>query len=156
MAVRDALAKSDVFQGLSDAHLALIEPLCKPATFEEGALVLEEDGRGGACFILVAGRVDIEIRPPFETKAPQRIATLKPGSLFGEVSLLDGFLRSANARASERSEVLAIDDKGLRALLEREPAIGFRVMKNLARILAERLRDMNMRLRNTLSEMLYY
>ena len=32
--------------------------------------------------------------------------------------------------------------------MESEPALGYKVMKNLARILATRIRDTNMKLRN--------
>lgn len=154
--VRDALKRSGVFQGLDEGELERIEALCERKQFPEGALIVEEDGRGGQVFLLLTGRVDIEIRPPFDGKRAQKIATLRSGELFGEVSLVDGFLRSANARAAEACSVLSIDDSKLRAVMDADPALGFKVMKNLARILATRIRDTNMKLRNTLSEIQYY
>ncbi len=154
--MRDSLKRSGVFQGLDDRELALIEALCDRKEIAEGTLILEEDGKGGQVFLLLSGRVDIEIRAPFDGKRAQKIATLRSGELFGEVSLVDGFLRSANARAAESCTVLCLDDKKLRALMESDPALGFKVMKNLARVLATRIRDTNMKLRNTLSEITYY
>jgi CRP-like cAMP-binding protein len=154
--LRDALKHADVFKGLTEDELSKVEKLCRTDQVAEGVLILEEDKKGGSVFLLLSGRVDIEIRPPFDAKAAQRIATIKPGELFGEITLVDGFLRSANARAVESCTIASIDDAKLRDLMERETAVGYKVMKNLARVLAGRVRDTNMRLRNTLSEMLYY
>jgi CRP-like cAMP-binding protein len=154
--VREALRRSGVFQGLDDKDLAKIEALCEKKEFPDAALILQEDQKGGQVFILLSGRVNIEVRSPFDQKASQPIATLRSGELFGEVSLVDGFLRSANARAAEKCEVLSMDDGKLRALMDGDPALGYKVMKNLSRILAARIRDTNMKLRNTLSEITYY
>ena len=154
--VREALRRSGVFQGLSDEELGKVEALCLKREFREGELIIEEDRKGSYVFLILAGRVQIEVRSPFDPKRSQPIALLRSGELFGEVSLVDGFLHSANARAAERCEVLALDDGKLRALMDSDPALGFTIMKNLARILAARLRETNMKLRNTLSEITYY
>jgi CRP/FNR family transcriptional regulator, cyclic AMP receptor protein len=156
LTTRDALHRSGVFQGLDDKELAKIEALCERRVFPDGTLIVQEDQKGGQVFLLLAGRVNIEVRSPFEQGRTQTIATLRSGELFGEVSLADGFLRSANARAAEGCEVLSLDDAKLRAAMDADPALGYKVMKNLARVLATRIRDTNMKLRNTLSEITYY
>jgi CRP-like cAMP-binding protein len=154
--IHDALRRSGVFQGLDDRELSKIEALCERREFVDGTLIVQEDSKGGQVFLLLSGRVHIEVRSPFEAGRSQTIATLRGGELFGEVSLADGFLRSANARAAERTEVLSIDDAKLRAAMEADTTLGYKVMKNLARVLATRIRDTNMKLRNTLSEITYY
>jgi CRP-like cAMP-binding protein len=154
--VPEVLRRSGVFQGLSEEELARIEALCEKRDFAEGTLIVEEDGRADQIFVILTGRVDIEIRSPEGGKRAQKIATLRAGELFGEVSLVDGFLRSANARAADPCAVISIDDAKLRALMEAQPSLGYKVMKNLARVLAMRIRDTNLKLRNTLSEIQYY
>jgi CRP/FNR family transcriptional regulator, cyclic AMP receptor protein len=156
LSTRDALHRSGVFQGLDEKELAKIEALCERREFADGTLIVQEDQKGGQVFLLLSGRVSIEVRSPFEAGRAQTIATLRSGELFGEVSLADGFLRSANTRAAEKCEVLSIDDGKLRAAMEDDPALGFKVMKNLARVLAARIRDTNMKLRNTLTEITNY
>jgi hypothetical protein len=44
---------------------------------------------------------------------------------------------------------------GLRRLLEENPALGYRVMENVARLLAGRIRETNLKLRNTIANLLY-
>lgn len=151
--MRDALRKSEVFSKLSDDEVAKIEPLCQLTSFEPGHLVIEEDQKGGRCFVIVKGRVDIEIRNPFGEDTT-KIATIRAPDMLGELSLVDGFLRSANARASDKVTVIAVDDTRLRALMEQDASIGYKLMREISKILATRIRDTNLKLRNALADII--
>lgn len=153
---QEAARRSDVFAHLSDEQLERVLALAKITTAAEGEQILEEDSKGQACYLVVTGRVDIEVRAPFPGRGPQKIATIKTGEVFGELSLVDGFLRSATARASEPVELLGFDNKELEALMEEDPRIGYRIMRNVGNILSARMRTTNMKLRNALSDILYY
>lgn len=152
----DLLKRSDIFNGLTEEQLARVIDLAQPQVFAEGQTVLEEDQRGTRCYFMTAGRVDIEIRAPFPGRGPQKIATVKAGEMFGELSLVDGFLRSASARAIEPTEVLAFDNTALEGLMDDDPRIGYRIMRNIANVLSARIRTTNMKLRNALSDVFYY
>ena len=105
---------------------------------------------------LVEGRVDIEIRSSFAGKGTQRIATLKRGETFGELSLVDGYLRSATAKAVDKVTVLSFPNDKLESLMESDPRAGYRIMRNIANVLSSRIRNTNMKLRNALTDILYY
>ena len=45
--------------------------------------------------------------------------------------------------------------EGAFELMEEEPRLGFRVMENIARLLARRIRETNLKLRNTIANLLY-
>jgi len=152
----DLLKRSDAFAGLSDAQLGKLTALAQPVSFAEGDVLLEEDQRGTRFFLITAGRVEVIVRAPFEGKQSQSLATLKAGEVVGELALVDGFLRSATGRAQEAVEALAFENKDVQALMEAEPAIGYRVMRNLAGQLAQRIRTTNMKLRNALGDIFYY
>jgi CRP/FNR family transcriptional regulator, cyclic AMP receptor protein len=152
----ELLKRSDMFGQLTEEQLTRVADLAAPQTYAEGAVIIEEDQPASRCFFVISGRVDIEIRPPYAGRGPQRIAQIKAGEVFGELSLVDGFLRSATARAVEPVEVLVFENKKLEALLEEDPRIGYRVMRNVANILSARIRTTNMKLRNAISDVLYY
>jgi CRP-like cAMP-binding protein len=152
----DLLRRSDVFAGLSDAQLAKLTGLAHQTNFEEGEILLAEDERGGRFFLVTKGRVEIEVRAPFEGRAPQVLATIKAGEVLGELSLVDGFLRSATGRALEPVEALAFENKDVLELMADDTAIGYRVMRNLGAQLAQRIRTTNMKLRNALGDTFYY
>ncbi len=152
----ELLKRSDIFGGLTDEQLGRVLDLAQPQVFGEGQVILEEDQRGTRCYFMTAGRVDIEIRPTFAGRGAQKIATVKSGEMFGELSLVDGFLRSASARAIEPTEVMAFDNAALERLMEEDPTIGYRIMRNIANVLSARIRTTNMKLRNALSDVFYY
>ena len=154
---RNLLKHSQVFEGLSDEQVDRVAELGQVETFPEDTVVVEEDKAGKSCYFVLKGRVDIEIRSPFGgSDKVQKIATIKRGEMFGELSLVDGFLRSASARAVEAIEVLAFENTRLEQLMEDDPRIGYQIMRNVANVLSSRIRTTNMKLRNTLSDILYY
>jgi CRP/FNR family cyclic AMP-dependent transcriptional regulator len=152
----DMLSRSDMFEGLKAEQITVVHAIGEVRAFDEGSVIVQEDEKAEACFFLLSGRVDIEIRATYSGRGPQKIATMKKGEVFGELSLVDGFLRSATARAADKVEVLAFDNSKLEALMDADPKAGYRIMRNVANILSSRIRTTNMKLRNALSDILYY
>ena len=68
------------------------------------------------------------------------------GQVFGELSLVDKRSRSATAICEGDCELIAIDREKLAELFERDSRIGYIVMRNLAELLAGRLRRTNLQL----------
>ena len=73
------------------------------------------------------------------------LAVLGPGELFGEMAFLDGYNRSAQARALEESSVLMVPYEELRRLYEDTPA----ALWSAVQLLARRLRAMDRALSDT-------
>jgi len=151
---RELLKRSQVFAGLNDEQLARLHTLGEACTFEENEVIVEEDKQGVDCYFVLGGRVDVIIRSPFGS-ASQKIATIKRGEMFGELSVVDGFLRSATAKASDPVSALRFSNAKLEELMDDDPRIGFQIMRNLANVLSSRIRNTNMKLRNALSDILY-
>lgn len=150
---RDVLRKCEIFEGLGEAELDKVEALVEPVKFATGNLLMQEDEKGGRLYVILNGRVDIEIQSP-STKDATRIATVRQGELLGEMCLVDGYRRSASGRAAGEVTALAIDDGKLRGLMDQDPAIGYRLMRSIAKLLASRVRDTNLRLRNALADII--
>lgn len=151
---RELLKRSQVFAGLDDEQLTRVLDLGEACAFPENEVIVIEDKQGVDCYFVLGGRVGIEIQSPFGS-ATQKIATIKRGEMFGELSLVDGFLRSATARANDEVVALRFNNARLEELMEDDPRIGFRIMRNLANVLSSRIRNTNMKLRNALSDIIY-
>ena len=151
---RELLKRSQVFAGLDEDQLDRVHALAEAASFAEDEVIVEEDKQGVECYFVVSGRVDIIVRSPFGN-ASQKIAQIKRGEMFGELSLVDGFLRSATAKASDPVSALRFSNAKLEELMDNDPRIGFTIMRNLANVLSSRIRNTNMKLRNALSDILY-
>ena len=147
----DALRYSECFKGLDKEALLKVANLCEVRNYEKGEEIFHELDPGETLYVIVQGVVDVMISRPLESGNDIKIAPLKAGSCFGEISLVDGCFRSASVEAHMDVELLAISDAQLRALFGNDNEIGYIFMLNTARILSTRIRDANMRLRNVMA-----
>lgn len=102
--------------------------------FDAGDVIFREGEPGTEAYLLEAGRVRLikKIRG-----AERSLMVLKPGDLFGESALLGGAPRWSTAIALSRGIALALDQATLQNLVERNPAVALRIVKQLV----GRLRD---------------
>ncbi len=84
--------------------------------------------------------MSIKVRLDRDARA-RRLATFTPGVMFGEMALLEGKRRSADAFAKgERVVLWALTHERFHAIEREDPHLGTRIHQNLARELAARLR----------------
>lgn len=103
-------------------------------SFEAGEVVFREGEPGTNAYLLEEGRVRLIKR----VRGVERsLMVLKPGDLFGESALLAGAQRSSTAIAVTPGFALSLDQQTLQNLLERNPVVASRLIKQLVR----RLRD---------------
>jgi CRP/FNR family transcriptional regulator, cyclic AMP receptor protein len=127
----------------SDADRSGSEPIATDADrlharfgrrFESGEVIFREGEATTEAYLLEEGRV----RLIKKVRGIERsLMVLRPGDLFGESALLPGALRSSTAIALSGCVALALDHKTLQNLLEHNPAVASRVVKQLVL----RLRD---------------
>jgi len=102
--------------------------------FEVGDVIFREGEEGLNAYLLEEGRVRLIKR----VRGVERsLMVLKPGDLFGESALLSGATRSSTAIALTAGLALSLDQATLQNLLERNPVVAGRLVKQLVR----RLRD---------------
>jgi CRP-like cAMP-binding protein len=76
-----------------------------------------------------------------ETNNFRHIATLTPGNITGELAMLDGGQRSADLRAGpEGATMLVLERERLTVMADDDPELGTRVLWNIARAMALRVR----------------
>jgi len=73
----------------------------------------------------------------------EALAILAPGDAFGEMSLIDDFPRSADARVHERCRVLVVDKDAMEDLLFLHKELAYEILWNFVQILSARLRETN-------------
>ena len=78
---------------------------------------------------------------------PATVNVLGPGSLIGEMSLVDGAARSASCTASTDVHCAVLTRSALETLITEQPATAAKLMTAVAQRLAERLRESSHKLR---------
>ena len=127
----DSLSSIPLFLDLDDTELANVEEHCTPRKYPKNSMVILEEEFGDIIFIILEGTVKIT-RVNDEGKEVI-LALLGAGEIFGEMAILDGEARSANALAQEDCELLAIQKSEFLNLLRRNFKISFALMRELAK-----------------------
>ena len=157
MSFANSLKQADIFFELTPAQLELVAALCEERWCKSGDIIFEENAASDELYIIAQGDIDIQVDPSLvggedmKSPGPTTIATLRRGQSFGEVALVDQGLRSATARCAANNTHLVIlpRDKLIR-LCDTNPALGYRLMRNLAADLALKIRSTDMRIREEL------
>jgi CRP/FNR family cyclic AMP-dependent transcriptional regulator len=135
----DVLEKVEMFHGLSPTQLESLAQISVEKKYRRGETVFTERSTGGEVYIIKKGKVCIELglKGKPNTATVQRLGA---GQIFGELALVDKRSRSATVICENDCEIITIDRSRLDELFERDSRLGYIVMKNLAQLLAERLR----------------
>jgi CRP/FNR family transcriptional regulator, cyclic AMP receptor protein len=128
------------FDELSDRQLKTVSSILFERKYETDELIFEEGQPGAALFLILDGKVAVEMRRENHTMT---LATLERGAFFGEMALLDGAPRSANVRSLEPTYTLALYRNDLSGLIQQDPRTACQIYRALAHIIGDRLRSTN-------------
>ena len=128
------------FNELSDRQLKTVSSILFERRYETDELIFEEGQPGAALFLILDGKVAVEMRRENHTTT---LAILERGEFFGEMALLDEAPRSANARSLEQTYALALYRNDLSQLIQRDPQTACQIYRALAHIIGDRLRSTN-------------
>ena len=137
MAHEDLLAATDFFRDVGRDQLTEFEKRGAVRVLVRGDVLFDEGGIPSELFVVLSGRIAIASRSIDGRESV--FALMEPGDLFGEMGLLDGLPRSAEARALESSQVLAIPSEPVRTMFEADPAL----LWGVVRLLSGRIRAMD-------------
>jgi CRP-like cAMP-binding protein len=147
----EALAKTPFFRGLDEAELSHIASHCSERTYAVGEICQTEGQPGDRVNIILKGRAGAVVRIPNISYVSSEIIidSLVAGDVFGWSSLIKTTPWST-LRVIESMDVLYIGTLDLLKLCENNNHIGYVVMKNLASLIASRLRRNRMSTLNAL------
>ena len=134
------LKMNPMFADLGADELARISGLCHTQQLGVGEMLFQKGDPGDALFGVRRGQIRIETGASDGSRLTLNF--MGPGDLFGEVAVLDGQSRTADATAGEPSELFVLRREDFLGHLEREP----RVAVKLIQLLCQRIRWMSERM----------
>lgn len=137
----ERLRDIELFKGLKPAALERIARVASEEHHARGTMIFQHGDAGDKLYLILEGKVRISREVP--GMGEEALAILGPGELFGEMALLDESPRSADARAHERCQLLAIAKDGFDDLLFMDKDLAYEVLWSMVRMLANRLRETN-------------
>ena len=130
-----ALADVAAFAGLGDTALDRIEKRCRWLELQPDMQIFSRGDAADAVFAVVSGG-PVRIGTIGRSSKGLMVEMLRPGDIFGELGVLDGGVRSADAHAEGRVRLLRIGASVFLDALNTYPTLG----SNLCRLMTARLR----------------
>ncbi|HUF77431.1 MAG TPA: cyclic nucleotide-binding domain-containing protein [Thermoanaerobaculia bacterium] len=140
----DLASKRKLFaeQRLSSLEINFLSTLSQERKLAPGEILFREGDLGDEMYVLLDGRV--MIYKYIQGAGEEALAFLERGDYFGEMALIDGEPRSADARADEGGAVvLAISGEVLSGILDLGKVSSLPLLKILCGLVAKRLRELD-------------
>ena len=119
------------FGNLRLDQLRALARVCGEVSMAEGKTIIKQGDVGDGLYIVVEGSVRVERKVP-NSKTPIYLFSLGTSEVFGEISLLDGGVRTANVVAETPVFLLAIKRDALDDALEDDPSIAMGMLRAMA------------------------
>ena len=104
---------------------------CEPAFFPAGTFLISEGDFGDSMFAIVSGEASVTLH---DARGDEHgVASIRPGEIVGEMSLLTGMPRNATVKALSDGEVLEVDKAALANVLWMSPDLVERFVEMLFR-----------------------
>ncbi len=129
-------------QGLSGGELETLADLSSVKRFPGGTYLFREGDEGQEMYVVLEGKVMISKFIP--GGGEEALAILDRGDFFGEMSLIDGEPRSADAKAFEGpATVVTFDEQTLSEIMAMDPRGARSFLLLLCRLICKRLREID-------------
>src|SRR5215210_7566178 len=130
MDARSALAKVPLFAELRCEEFERLSADLRRRRYPKGAVIFWRGDPGSTLYIVESGWVKIVVTGQEGQEAV--LAVLGPGKFFGDLALLDGRPRSADAVAAEECELWLLGRDALVRAIEAHPRLALALLAALA------------------------
>lgn len=134
------LARSHLFSGLGPEPRAALVKEMRRVTYDGGQMIFSRGDRGQELYLVTSGRVRLSILSSEGRELS--FAHASAGAVFGEIAMLDGGQRTADATAVGKVEAMVLAQGAFRRLLETTPEFAHAIIT----FLCVRLREADLQL----------
>ncbi len=131
------LKKIAVLSGLQEKEYQTVLAMCSSTVAKKGEILFEQGDDGSSMYILLSGEIDINV------EGVGTVHVMKAGEILGEIGLVKNISRTAGAVIKEDCVLLELYSEILHQVVKKQPRVGYIIMRNVARILADRLDQSN-------------
>jgi CRP-like cAMP-binding protein len=126
------LARVPLFSACSKKELQQLARRAESRQIPAGTVIVREGAAGDAFYVIVSGEAEVD-------RSGKVVATIGPGSFFGDLALLDKAPRNATVTAKTDMELIVLGQREFWAMLDESSAFARKLLVGLA----HRLREMD-------------
>lgn len=133
MGIETMISGHDLFRALTGEEVRRISEYASSKSFKRYDVIYRHDGRVSHVFLNLEGRVDLQL-PAEGSGVDVAVGQVGKGELFGVAPLLGEDRYTTTAIAAGPAEVLAIEARPLKAVLDENPVVAAQVIRQVARV----------------------
>jgi CRP-like cAMP-binding protein len=123
------LRKHPIFSDLDPEAFDQLCRYAKHTTLKRGTTIVSKGDPGNSLIAVISGTVKISVTSPDGRSAILNL--IGPGEIFGEVAVLDGHARTADAIANTNCEIYVIDRRDFIPFVQSQPALAMKFIELL-------------------------
>jgi len=129
-----ALSQVKLFDGLTDAERDSLKTAATLRRSTEGERIIQQGQILDKMFVILDGEGEVWVNGKY-------LLTLSGQFLVGEIEFLDTLPASADVILVKESDFIELDNAAFGRLMEKQPRLGYVLMREIAKIEGKRLRD---------------
>ncbi|MEE4273775.1 MAG: cyclic nucleotide-binding domain-containing protein [Thermoanaerobaculales bacterium] len=129
-----------LFRHFTDDQLITLARAVKPVSFSDGEVIFHEGRQGSDIFLVREGRIHVTKQTPVGI---QVLTTFGNGTLFGEISHVDGLERSATALGVGGGTLFRLEASRLTSAIRTDRELGVSMLWSFWQTLADKVRASN-------------
>lgn len=133
----EVLRRYSYFAGISDASLKRLAMIAEEKSVPANHVMFRESDPASHLFIILKGEVNIQYL--LGNGELHTVDTLVEGDLLMWSALVEPYKATASATTTKETLLASIDAVKLREFCEQEPLLGYKLMTQVAKLLANRL-----------------
>jgi CRP/FNR family cyclic AMP-dependent transcriptional regulator len=130
----EALKRAPLFEGLSKTELTQLARVSEDMEIPQGATLTKEGDIGHEFFVIIEGETQVK-------RKGRSLGNRGAGDFIGEIALLEQVPRTATVTAKTDLRVFVLTSKDFHHLLEENPKVERKVLRTLAKRVAELSKD---------------
>jgi CRP-like cAMP-binding protein len=136
----ELLGRTPLFGGLAEPDRRALGTEMREVSYSAGQVIFTRGDAGRDIYLVIEGRVRLSILTAEGRELS--FAHAGPGQIFGEIAMLDGGVRSADATAVQRTAAFTLSRGALLRVMQDRPVVG----EAMLRFLCGRIREADQQL----------
>ncbi len=134
--IAEIIKEHPFFEGLTEDDLTFIAGCGKNVIFQENETIARAADPADEFYLICEGQAAISLEVP--PRKAQIFQTMGPNEILGLSWLIPPYRWTVSAHAVQRTRAVAINGACLREKCEKDPRLGFKLMKHLVAVLVKR------------------
>ncbi len=127
----EALSRIALFSLMKKRDLRRISKLSKRHRYHKGEVIVKEGTRDGRLFVIISG--EVAVYKDLGSAGESLLRSMGAGTYFGEMALIDDYVRTASVVAKEDTEVLSLEQWNFRDEIRKYPSVAIELLQTLSR-----------------------